>query len=146
MPRRCVAFPFAPFFFFFLLLSLSRVWSDKISENRQDLDAALKVSCEELIAHLSHTLTAPLRTFLDRCTAFLSSPSAKAGDLVAQEWASPNEVLQLHANFRDTVRTQTGSVVKRMRVFLVDDKTVGVLVPPLWVRLLIALCVPFFFL
>ena len=46
-------------------------------------------------------------------------------------------MLQLHVNFRETVRTQTGPVVKRMRVFLVDDKTVGVLVPPLWVRLLL---------
>ena len=123
------------------LFSLSRARAraglTRCSQTRQDLDAALKVSCEELIAHLSHTLTAPLRTFLDRCTAFLSSPFAKAGDLVAQEWASPNEVLQLHANFRETVRTQTGPVVKRMRVFLVDDKTVGVLVPPLWVRLLL---------
>ncbi|KAG0654262.1 Golgi transport complex subunit 3 [Rhodotorula mucilaginosa] len=107
-------------------------FAETMTDAKTDLDAALKVSCEELIAHLSHTLTASLRTFLDRCTAFLSSPSAKAGDLVAQEWASPNEVLQLHANFRDTVRTQTGSVVKRMRIFLVDDKTVGVLVPPLW--------------
>lgn len=116
----------------------------------QDLDAALKVSCEELIAHLSLTLTSPLRAFLDRCTAFLSSPSAAgaaagttttttttaASDLVAQEWANPDEVLKLHAAFRETVRTGTEPVVRRLRIYLVDDKTVGVLVPPLWVRAL----------
>ncbi|GAA5985117.1 hypothetical protein JCM10908_002529 [Rhodotorula pacifica] len=107
-------------------------FAETMTDAKMDLDAALKVSCEELIAHLSLTLTSPLRSFLDRCTAFLSSPSAKAGDLVAQEWASPAEVLQLHSTFRETVRTQTEPVVKRMRVFLVDDKTVGVLVPPLW--------------
>ncbi|GAA5865630.1 hypothetical protein JCM3774_002078 [Rhodotorula dairenensis] len=116
-------------------------FAETMTDAKTDLDAALKVSCEELIAHLSLTLTSPLRTFLDRCTAFLSSPSVTAGtqsgaqagsDLVAQEWASPDEVLKLHAAFQETVRTGTEPVVRRMRVYLVDDKTVGVLVPPLW--------------
>lgn len=100
----------------------------------QDLDAALKTACEQLIAHSSLTLTAPLRLFLDRCTAYLSSPAAKAGELVAQEWAGAEEVLRLHATFQEELKSAPAAVVERMRLYLVDDKTVGVLIPPLWVR------------
>ncbi|TNY17093.1 hypothetical protein DMC30DRAFT_420120, partial [Rhodotorula diobovata] len=90
-------------------------------------------ACESLITSSSTALTSNLRTFLDQCTAFLSSPSPQArGGLTEQEWATPKRVLELHASFRDKLEERAVSVVRRMRVFLVEDKTVGVLLPPLW--------------
>ncbi|KPV74096.1 uncharacterized protein RHOBADRAFT_16425, partial [Rhodotorula graminis WP1] len=104
---------------------------------RQDLDVALKRACESLIRSSSTALTSTLRSFLDQCTAFLSSPSPLArGGLVEQEWASPERVLELHSAFRDGLEERATSVVRRMRVFLVEEKTVGVLLPPLWEDLL----------
>lgn len=101
----------------------------------QDLDVALKRACESLIRSSSTALTSALRSFLDQCTAFLSSPSPLArGGLVEQEWASPERILKLHSTFRDGLEDRAAGVVRRMRVFLVEEKTVGVLLPPLWVR------------
>ncbi|GAA5892602.1 hypothetical protein JCM8208_005860 [Rhodotorula glutinis] len=108
-------------------------WTETMTDAKLDLDVALKRACESLIRSSSTALTSSLRTFLDQCTAFLSSPSPLArGGLVEQEWASPERVLELHSTFRDGLEERATGVVRRMRVFLVEEKTVGVLLPPLW--------------
>ncbi|GAA5947106.1 hypothetical protein JCM3775_006667, partial [Rhodotorula graminis] len=112
-------------------------WAETMTDAKLDLDVALKRACESLIRSSSTALTSTLRSFLDQCTAFLSSPSPLArGGLVEQEWASPERVLELHSAFRDGLEERATSVVRRMRVFLVEEKTVGVLLPPLWGDLL----------
>jgi multimeric flavodoxin WrbA len=92
---------------------------------------------------LSLALTSQIRAFLDRCTAFLSSPStgpstddpaasSSSRDLASEPWASPDEVLRLHDEFSAHVQEGAARVVGQMRMYLVEDKTVRVLVGPLW--------------
>lgn len=97
----------------------------------QDLDSALKRACEEFITESSSRIASPIRAFLDRCTAYLSSPSGK--DLPAQPWATPDEVTKLHDDFQATVADQSRAVVDKLRIYLNDEKTIGVLLPPLLV-------------
>ncbi|GAA6044099.1 hypothetical protein JCM8097_008435 [Rhodosporidiobolus ruineniae] len=104
---------------------------------KMDLDTALKRACEDLIRLSSASLTSALRAFLDRCTAFLSSPSRPASSssaappsLPEQPWATPAEVLQLHEAFQAAVVARLQAAVERMRNALREEKTVRVLVPP----------------
>lgn len=99
--------------------------------SHQDLDSALKLACESLISDSSSRIAAPIRTFLDRCTAFLSSPGSK--DLPGQSWATPEEVIKLHDEFQKDLDGQAKDVVGKLRVYLGDEKTIGVLLPPLLV-------------
>ncbi|GAA5821818.1 hypothetical protein JCM3770_002903 [Rhodotorula araucariae] len=108
-------------------------FAETMTDAKMDLDGALKRACESLITSSSTSLTSTLRTFLDQCTAFLSSPSpAASGGLTEQEWATPERVLGLHDGFKDGLEERAGTVVVRMRTYLVEDKTVRVLLPPLW--------------
>ncbi|GAA5995774.1 Golgi transport complex subunit COG3 [Rhodotorula paludigena] len=113
-------------------------FAETMTDAKTDLDGALKKACEDLISSSSASLTFSLRTFLDRCTSFLSSPSPAAPadaaprDLPAQEWAAPEKVLELHGEFQRAFEEQARAVVRRMRLYLVEEKTVTVLLPPLW--------------
>ena len=104
----------------------------------QDLDGSLKRACESLISDTSSAISSPLRSFLDRCTAYLSAPTGTK-DLPAQAWASPDAVVQLHEDFKATLVQQAKDVVGKLRVYLNDEKTIGVLLPPLLVNLLFRL-------
>ncbi|GAA5903548.1 hypothetical protein JCM6882_002981 [Rhodosporidiobolus microsporus] len=119
---------------------------------KMDLDLSLKTACETLISLAASSLTSPLRTFLDRCTAFLSSspsaPSAPtpaaagaAATLADQPWATPEEVLKLHDAFQLSLAGEARKVVERVRMYLAptssgeegageEEKAVRVLVPP----------------
>jgi hypothetical protein len=102
-----------------------------LDHRSQDLDGALKRACEDLISDSSSRIARPIRTFLDRCTSFLSSPAGK--DLPSQEWASSDAVIKLHEDFQATLVPQAKEVVGKLRVYLNDEKTIGVLLPPLLV-------------
>ncbi|GAA6024815.1 hypothetical protein JCM10207_009291, partial [Rhodosporidiobolus poonsookiae] len=113
---------------------------ETMRDAKTDLDAALKRACEALIASSSLSLTSALRAFLDRCTAHLSSPSASssasssnsgARALAEQPWATPEEVQRHKEVFDAQVEEGVREVVRRMREWLREEKTVGVLVPPL---------------
>jgi len=100
----------------------------------QDLDTALKKACEDLITSTSLRLTASIQSFLDRCTSFLSSPSSTGPrDLPSQEWATPEMVLKLHEEFQEGLEREVKGVSDKMRLYLEEEKTVGVLLPPLLV-------------
>lgn len=107
-------------------------FAETMTDAKLDLDASLKRACEDLISGTSSRLSLPLRTFLDRCTSFLSSTGAK--DLPAQAWATPDAVLKLHEDFHAALGEQTKEVVGKLRVYLNEEKTIGVLLPPLLVR------------
>ncbi|BGP34343.1 Golgi transport complex subunit 3 [Rhodotorula toruloides] len=111
-------------------------FAETMTDAKSDLDLALKKACEELIAHLALTLTSEIRAFLDRCTAFLSQPSPSSStnsrDLPAQPFSTPTEVLRLHESFASQIHQRAESVVGRIRTWLEEDKTVSVLVGPLW--------------
>ncbi|GAA5916133.1 hypothetical protein JCM5296_007314 [Sporobolomyces johnsonii] len=108
-------------------------FAETMTDAKMDLDAALRKACEDLISSTSRALTASLRAFLDRCTSFLSSPlpASSPRDLPAQAWASPDEVLKLHEAFQGEVEERVAGVRAKMKLYLEEDKTVQVLLPPL---------------
>ncbi|KAL7422762.1 Golgi transport complex subunit 3 [Cryptotrichosporon argae] len=95
-----------------------------------DLDRELKRACEELIALCTQTATAPLRVFLDRCTAYLARVGDATASLSSQTWATPAEIAAVHAAFKDTARAALDAWVARLADYLQDQDTVRVLVPP----------------
>lgn len=98
--------------------------------DEQDVDRHLKIACEELIRLCTQSATAPLAAFLDQCTAYLSSRPASAADLSAQSFATPEKVSEVHAAFKAHVREQVDRWVESLTVYLQDEDTVNVLVPP----------------
>ncbi|OWZ31050.1 hypothetical protein C343_03746 [Cryptococcus neoformans C23] len=108
--------------------------SNFVPDARTDIDRALKASCEDLISLVATRATSPLRTFLDKCTAYIaksaaSSSSAKT-DLSAQEFATSEKVKEVHEQFKSVCTTEVEEWKKELRMYLLDEDTVAVLVPP----------------
>lgn len=131
---------------------------ETMKDAKRELDASLKIICEDLMSQASLMVAAPLGAFLARCRAYLAQTEASSpgsqGDLAAQEWATSEEVLKLHDAFLAEAggvsSTEGGSMEKglrdfldKLRLFLVDDddesaevggndgnKAMKVLVPP----------------
>ncbi|GAA5929054.1 Golgi transport complex subunit COG3 [Sporobolomyces koalae] len=119
-------------------------FAETMVDAKTDLDTALKTACEQLISSSSLGLTSSIQHFLDRCTAFLSSTSnsstaasssstsnTAAKDLPGQPWATPDQVLNLHEQFQQELERQTQHVAAKLRLYLEEEKTVAVLLPPL---------------
>ena len=96
----------------------------------QDVDRELKRVCEDLIAQCTSLATAPLRSFLDRCTSYLSSRPSNSTDLSAQEFAKSDKVLAVHADFKNVVIGVVEKWKANLMMYLQDEETVKVLVPP----------------
>lgn len=99
----------------------------------QDVDRELKRVCEDLIADCSASATAPLRAFLELCTIFLASRAGR--DLSAQEWATTEKVMAVQDEFKSTAVETVEAWRKLLMLYLQDEETVQVLLPPLQVRL-----------
>ncbi|KAI5477958.1 Golgi complex component Cog3 [Pseudohyphozyma bogoriensis] len=104
-------------------------FAETMTDAKTDLDKTLKEACESLISDSSATIALPIRAFLDKCTTYLSSPTGK--DLPSQLWATSEAVIKLHEEFQATLEAQAGEVVGKLKVYLNDRKTIGVLLPPL---------------
>lgn len=146
-------------------------FKETIRDSKRELDGTLKLICEDLITHSSLYISAPIRSYLTRCQAYLSS-AANTGnaDLTSQPWASEEEVLKLHDAFmagsvaaptlspEGQGRGEGGSapsvpstsnrdggggleegmreVLEKMNLYLDDEKTVNVLLPPIQAEVL----------
>ncbi|GAA5843777.1 hypothetical protein JCM11251_006805 [Rhodosporidiobolus azoricus] len=116
--------------------AMPNLGAEVMVDAKMDLDLLLKTACESLISLASSSLTASLQSFLDKCTAFLSSPSPTP--LAEQPWATPDEVLKLHQEWQEQVEAEARKVVERVRLYLSPaegagdskEKAVRVLVPP----------------
>jgi hypothetical protein len=112
---------------------------------RQDVDRELKRACEELINHCTRSATSSLRLYLEKCTAYLSSRphhahsaipgsdangAASVTDLAGQEFATPDKVKAVHEEFKRSVVKELEEWKVRVMVYLQDEETVRVLVPP----------------
>ena len=97
------------------------------------MDRELKRVCEEAINQCSDKTTEPLQTWLDRCTKYLSAKSSRgqAADLTAQDWATPEKVKAAHDAFRDTAEKDIAGWIASLVVYLQDEATVRVLIPPM---------------
>jgi hypothetical protein len=99
----------------------------------QDVDRELKRVCEEAIGQCADNATGPLRTWLDRCTKYLSQKSSRgqAADLASQDWATPEKVKAVHNAFQDTAEANIARWIASLVVYLQDEATVRVLIPPM---------------
>jgi hypothetical protein len=86
--------------------------------------------CEELISTCASVATLPLSAFLDKCSTYLSSRPSTSADLSAQPFATPQEVLRIHDEFKKSARTKVDEWVNDLMVYLQDEDTVKVLLPP----------------
>ncbi|BEI85442.1 hypothetical protein CcaverHIS002_0508430 [Cutaneotrichosporon cavernicola] len=100
---------------------------DFAPDAKTDLDKELKRACEDLIERCTQAATAPLRAFIDRCTGHLSS---HRGKLAEQEWAKPAAVAAVHDEFRKTAEDELLRWQRELMMYLQDEETVRVLVPP----------------
>ncbi|CAK9781075.1 Sec34-domain-containing protein [Cutaneotrichosporon oleaginosum] len=100
---------------------------DFAPDAKTDLDRELKRACEDLIERCTQAATAPLRAFLDRCTAHLSG---RGGVLSEQEWAKPASVAAVHDEFRKTAEEELLRWRRDLMLYLQDEETVRVLIPP----------------
>lgn len=100
------------------------------SAHAQDVDRELKRACEDLINLCTQSATAPLSSFLAQCTAYLSSRPATSADLSAQAFATPAKVNEVHDTFKADAKGKVDEWVATLRVYLQDEETVNVLVPP----------------
>lgn len=108
---------------------------------KRELDASLKIICEDLMTQASLMVAAPLGAFLARCRAYLAQAEAQSAggaassqaDLTIQEWATSEEVLRLHDTFlaegSGASSNEAGSMEKglrdfldKLRLFLVDEE------------------------
>lgn len=84
-----------------------------------------------------------MRTFLERSTAFLASrdvsetpkTSATSFSLPDQDFATPGQVLQVDSDCRASCEEEVSAWLKRLKLYLQDDKTVSVLVAPLQTKI-----------
>lgn len=108
------------------LVGYGRAKAEFASDAKADLDRELKRACEELITQCTDAATAPLRAFIDRCTAHLASDK----NLPAQPWATPQAVTEVHDEFRKTAEAELSRWRSNLKLYLQDEETVRVLVPP----------------
>lgn len=118
-------------------------FNETMFDSKTELDSCLKQTCQNLIESTSLELTKTITNFLDRCTKFLSTPTQTQitttttttvkGDLSSQEWSTPEQVLKLHQDFQDCLIQDVKRVGDKMRLYLEEEKTVKVLLPPLLV-------------
>lgn len=100
--------------------------AETMRDAKRELDASLKLICEDLMSQASLMVAAPLGVFLARCRAYLAQTEASSpgsqGDLATQEWATSEEVMKLHDTFLaeagGTSSTNGGSMEKGLREFL----------------------------
>lgn len=111
---------------------------ETVPDAKTDVDRELKRACEDLIALCASEATAPLRTFIDKCTAYLSTAakrkqaasSGATSDLVKQDFATAAKVSEAHEAFRRKAVGHVEAWKGRLRMYLGDEETVRVLVPP----------------
>ncbi|RXK41165.1 hypothetical protein M231_01569 [Tremella mesenterica] len=101
-----------------------------LPDAKTDVDRELKRACEDLISLCAARATLPLRTFIDRCTSYLSSSRSSTSTLSDQTFASPQKVKEVHDEFRKLCVGEVDRWESRLMLYLGDEETVRVLVPP----------------
>lgn len=108
-----------------------------VMDAKADVDRELKRVCEDLISQCAADATAPAKAFLDRCTLHLSSQTAgKSGELASQPWATPDKVMEVHEAVKVACEKKVPEWIDSLKLYLQDEATVKVLIPPLQSSLL----------
>lgn len=90
----------------------------------------MKRACEDLITLSAKSASEPLRAFIERCSAHRASAEKGGGSLAAQDFAAPACVTEVHATFREVCARELRALSSTMRLYLADEKAVGVLLAP----------------
>lgn len=117
------------------------VFTETMRDAKRELDQSLKTACEDFMAQSSLLVTSAIRAYLTRCQAYLSSKtdaskSVDGTNLAEQTWATPDIVKGLHDAFLaeeqsgSDMSSLTSSILAKMRLYLDEEQTVAVLLPP----------------
>lgn len=108
------------------------------ADSPEDVDRELKRACEDLIQQCTTLSAQPIRQFMDKCTAYLSTrPSGAPSNLAEQAFATPDKVKEAHEAFKASSVAELQKWKSGLLLYLQDEETVKVLVPPAQV------CLPF---
>lgn len=104
----------------------------------QEVDRELKRVCEEAIEWCRDRATESIRAFTDRAVRYVSAKrsSTTAPDLSSQAWATSDTVKAIAARFEQGCQETVGSWISNLKLYLQDEATVRVLLPPLQVSIL----------
>ena len=91
----------------------------------QGIDRELKRVCENLIAYCAGTVCVPLRSWIDLVEK-QHRDRKMLGVSTTGDWIPP--AAEVDANFRLACERDIRASITRMRLYLENDKTVGVLV------------------
>ncbi|EIN11167.1 Sec34-domain-containing protein [Punctularia strigosozonata HHB-11173 SS5] len=92
----------------------------------QGIDKELQRACEEVIFHCAEPICAPLRNWLDRARMY--NQQKHEAPLISQDWATQPRAEELESHFRLACERDLRAAVIRMKLYLEDERTVGVLV------------------
>jgi conserved oligomeric Golgi complex subunit 3 len=98
--------------------------------NQQGIDQELKRACETVIAHCADLAARPLRDWSARVRVVVSTSANKSAvpaQLASQDWASVTAIQTLEAAFCASCERELRNAAARMRLYLEDERTVGVL-------------------
>lgn len=99
----------------------------------QGVDRELKRVCEDVIADCGNSVVEPLQTWLDQCNKYLTYKSSRGQtpNLTSQPWATPERMVLAHDEFKAAVNQQIPTWTETLVVYLQDEATVRVLIPPM---------------
>jgi len=103
---------------------------ENLGDAKHGVDHELKQACEDIIFLCSDPIYSPLRTWVDHVHSHNTTLNAhpEQQPLTAQESFAQPAAEQLHENFRLAYSRDLRASVTRLRLYLEDDRTVGVLV------------------
>ena len=76
----------------------------------------------------TESATKPLSEFIAKSTTYLNKTAQP--DLSSQPFATAEKVKQVHQTFKDNVVTQVENWIQDLTIYLQDEETVNVLIPP----------------
>lgn len=109
---------------------------DTIREAKHGIDHELRRACEDVISQCADPICQPLRAWTDRIYEYQSfrNKPATLGDtpspvpLAAQEWSNQSAAEAIDIQFRTACENELRAKVVQLRLYLEDNRTVGVLV------------------
>ena len=106
---------------------------EKTLNSKKDVDLVLKSSCEELILHLTSTLTLPLTVLLDKFRNFkqLSDRNEVVlSSIVKQPFADPQTLHKEMENSLNLMKSKVPVLFESMHTYLIYTETVQILFRP----------------
>lgn len=111
-----------------LLTSLGMPADENMTDVRQGIDQELKRACEDVIASCADPVCTPVRAWNERVWAYRAPGAQTQQPITSQPWATPAALSAMYTQFRSACAAELRGAVGRLRLYLEDERTVGVLV------------------